>query len=72
MSQERTKALKVDPPESDHAKFKKLCVDFDTNMKARLLALIRFDIANWQKGIDVLVEPHDKTSEAWSDENKTI
>lgn len=66
MSQERTKALKVDPPESDHASFKKLCVDFDTNMKARLLALIRFDIANWQKGIDVLAEVHDKTSEPYS------
>jgi len=54
--EERTKPLRADPPESLHADFKKLAVDYDTNMKARLLALMQQDVFNWKNGVDTLTE----------------
>jgi len=51
---EKIKPFKIDPPESLHFKFKKMCLELYTNMKARGLALIEFDVANWEQGIDTL------------------
>lgn len=56
---ERTKAFKVDPPESVHADFKKLVLEYNTNMRARALDLLKLDIQNWQHGTDTLEESID-------------
>ncbi|WP_254032799.1 hypothetical protein [Planktothrix agardhii] len=51
---EKIKPFKIDPPEPLHFKFKKMCLELYTNMKARGLALIELDVANYEQGIDTL------------------
>lgn len=48
MAEEKFKALKVDPPESLHTRFKLMCVRQGTNMKARLLELMEADVEEWE------------------------
>lgn len=54
--EEKTKYLKIDPPESIHSDFKKLTFDFDTSMRGRIMALMELDINNWKYGVDTLKE----------------
>lgn len=63
MNDEKIKPFKIDPPEPLHFKFKKMCLELYTNMKARGLALIEFDVANYERGIDTLTLSGDANKE---------